>query len=433
MRAVDDIAHVVAAVGRGGDAAARHGRRLRLLGQVFLKLGDGQHLAHVAAHVAVLPVVVDLIPGVRAVVFLARDQQQRVDRDAPQRRAGGGRRAAQVHRVLDELGVGAGGIRANRLRRRLRHRGRRRQLGLQRGEVILRLLLAHQAHEVGADVAPLPAVLRQIPRHAIGGNLALEDVDDVLGGEDLLNLRVAGRVAAQRRAVAQHARVDAQLLRGRGLGGHGGRGRLRRGRGRREGLKIRRDLLVAHQAQLILVDVAPLALAVGDVIPEHAAAARNALGHVHDRVRGKARLQRGVIVRVAAHGGAVRQHERVGVHVLRSRGRGDLRRRRRGILRNRRRGVLRHRRRGVLRNRRLGVLRHRRRGILRGRRLGVLRHRRRGVLRNRRHGILRNRGFRRHRRGLRVLQRGDVLGFLAHAHQVDVAALDIAVGHLAVQ
>ena len=241
--AVDGDGCVVVLV-RGDGRAVRGRRGPRGLGEILLELRDGQHLAHVAADIAVHAAVIDLIPGVRAVVFRAGDQQQRVHWDAAHRRAGGGRRAAQVHRVLNQLGVGAGRVRAERFRCGLRQRSRGSLRGLQRGEIFRRLLLAHHADEVGAHKAPLAAVLHQIPRHAVLGELALEDVDDLFLVQDVLQIRLIVRVAAQRRAVVEDARVQAELHRrrrggrfGRGRRGRrgffsrfGGRRRLRRGR-----------------------------------------------------------------------------------------------------------------------------------------------------------------------------------------------------------
>ena len=404
-RAVDHVADVVAAVRGGGYARVRRGRGLRLLGEVRLQLGDGQQLRHVAADIARLAVVIHLIPGVAAVALLAHDQQQRVHGDAAQRGAGGGRRETQVHRILDQLRVGAGGFRADGLGGDLRHRGRGGQLGLKRSEVLLRLLLAHQADEVGADEAPLARVLHEVPRHAIGSHLALEDVDDGLRIQHVLEIRHAVGIAAQRRAVRKHARVDAQLLRfGRG-GGHRGRRRFgRRGRGR-EGLEVARHLAVGHQANLIVVDVAVLVIAVDDIAPVHAIAVDHALADVHRRIDRKAGLQRGVIVRVTADIRVVVGDDAVALDGLRGRGRGDFRLG--GFL------VLRRNLRGFLR----GLLSRLFGGFF-GRLLGRLLRR---FLGRRGRGDL-----------LRVFKRRRVGDLLVHAHQRDELAHDRAVLHLTV-
>ena len=209
-RAVDGDAGVVILIRcrrRAAVISIRNGRGARGFGEIPLKFRDRQHLAHVAADIAVRAVVVDLIPGIRAVVFRARDQHQRVDGDAAQRRAGGGRRAAQIDRVLNQLGIGAGRVRAERFRRGLRHRGRGGLRCLQRGKVFRRLFLAHHADEVGAHKAPLAAVLHQIPAHAVLGILALEDIHDRFFVQNVLQIRLIAWVAAQRRAVADDAGI----------------------------------------------------------------------------------------------------------------------------------------------------------------------------------------------------------------------------------
>ena len=370
---------------------------------MLFELGNGQHLRHVAADVALVALVGHLIPGIGAVVFAAQHEQQGTYRHAIQRRAGGGRRAAQVHLVLDQLGVGAGGIRADRLRGHLGHRGRRGELGFQLGEVIRRLLLAHRAHEVGADVAPLAAVLHEIPGHAVRGDLTLEEEDHGLLIEDRLQVGVGIWVAAQRRAVIDDAGVDIQALR------RGGRGRLRRGGGldgrgwgglgRFQRGKEVCLFLLAHQADVIREHIAPLVFK-GDKGPHLAVIVHLAALGVNHAVHGDFRLQVGVHGRIAAQLRVIHGHHGVALKLDGRGGRGG-----RCVFLLGGRG----RRGGRFGRRLLGLLRHDQLRII-----GIGHFR----LDDLRLALL--------RRDFRIIERGDIVALLAHIHQLDELGHHIA-------